>query len=86
MQGRAPIKNLCMARYRGDLTDRLWRLRRRHDHIDAVLRPDGTGWELQFLRNNRVLLRRRYPTRELAHAEAAGRLRDLQRAGWNTHW
>jgi hypothetical protein len=28
----------------------------------------------------------RFGTREEASAEATTRLRDLERAGWNTHW
>ena len=75
-----------MAQRRADLADRLWRLRRRHDHIDAVLRKRGAQWELRFLRNDRLILTRRYERRDLADAEAGARLRDLQRAGWNTHW
>jgi hypothetical protein len=43
-------------------------------------------WDLQFLHNDRILLTRRYAQRDLACAEAAARLRDLQRAGWTAHW
>ena len=32
--------------------DRIWRVRRRHDHIDALLRPYGTAWELRYTRNH----------------------------------
>ena len=69
-----------------DLNDRLWRLRRRHDHIDAIIRRRGALWELTFLRNDRLMLTRHYTRLDLARAEADRRLRDLQRAGWNTHW
>jgi hypothetical protein len=65
---------------------RLWRLRRRHDYIDAIVWPIRGAWELQFVRNGRVLLTRQYETREVASADADGRLRELQRAGWHTHW
>ena len=65
---------------------RLWRARRRHDHIDAVLSPAGTGWELRFLRNGRLLLSWRFPAADAARAEADARLRSLQRAGWTVHW
>jgi hypothetical protein len=65
---------------------RLWRLRRRHNHIDAIVRPWRRQWQLEFVRNGRVLLTRTYVTREKASADAEARLRDLQRAGWNTHW
>ena len=66
--------------------NRLWRARRRHDHIDAVLRQDGRVWQLQYLHNDRSLLTWPYPDEESARAEAALRLRALQRAGWNVHW
>jgi hypothetical protein len=69
-----------------DLTDRLWRVRRRHHHIDAVLRPSGPRWELQYFRNDRLLVTRRYEQPDLARADATARLNELQRAGWNTHW
>jgi hypothetical protein len=69
----------------GDV-QRLWRLRRRHDHIDALVGRRGASWELSFVRNDRVLVTRSYPTRDAAHADAAGRRRELERAGWNTHW
>jgi hypothetical protein len=72
--------------YDDDHFERLWRVRRRHDRIDALLRSRGSQWDLRFLRNDRILLTRRHERRESACAEADGRLRDLQRAGWNTHW
>lgn len=65
---------------------RLWRARRRHDRIDAVLRRAGSMWELRFVRNDRLLVARRFVNQRLARAEAAGRLRDLERAGWVSHW
>jgi hypothetical protein len=69
-----------------DLTDRLWRARRRHDHIDAVLRQEGTTWQLRFFRNDRLFLTWPYLDRTTAVAEAHRRLRELQRAGWTAHW
>jgi len=33
---------------------RLWRVRRRHDHIDALLRQRGEICDLRFTRNDRV--------------------------------
>jgi hypothetical protein len=69
---------------------RLWRARKRHDHIDAVL-SHGTSnvdhpWTLEYLRNDTPFLVWRYPDRESAQAEADGRLQELLRAGWNSHW
>jgi len=69
-----------------DLAARLWRARRRHDHVDAVLNHDGTSWRLQFLRNDRMLITMSYPDREAARSEAKRRLKELQRAGWTVHW
>ena len=66
--------------------ERLGRVRRRHDHIDAVLSARDSWWELRFLRNDRLLLALCHELRETARVEAAERLRELQRAGWNTHW
>jgi hypothetical protein len=69
-----------------EVVDRLWRARRRHDRLDAVLERSGGSWVLQFLHNDRPFLSRRYRRRDLAAAEAEARLKDLQQAGWHTHW
>jgi len=66
--------------------ERIWRIRRRHDHIDALLRPRGGAWDLRFTRNDRVLITQEFRNRDAAIAAADTRLRELQRAGWNTHW
>jgi hypothetical protein len=66
--------------------ERLWRVRRRHDHIDAVLSARGSCWELRFLRNDRLMLAWCHERRETACLDADERLHELQRAGWNTHW
>jgi hypothetical protein len=65
---------------------RLWRARRRHDHIEAELRPDGAAWVLAYARNDRLLLEQRYTREDAARDDAAARLKDLQRAGWVDHW
>ena len=65
---------------------RLWRARKRHDAIDALLRVDPDGAELEYRFNARTLLRRRYESADLARDGADARLRELQRAGWNVHW
>jgi hypothetical protein len=75
-----------MTRPRTDVTERLWRVRRRHDHIDAILRVRGRRWDLQFVRNDRVLLTRSHATERQARREADARLGELHRAGWNVHW
>jgi hypothetical protein len=65
---------------------RIWRVRRRHAHIDALLRPRAGVWELRFTRNDRVLITQAFGARAEAIDVADTRLRDLQRAGWTTHW
>ena len=65
---------------------RLWRARRRHDCIDAVLSAGDAGCVLEYVRNDRRLLRRAYPTEDAAREDAEIRLKELQRAGWVDHW
>ena len=65
---------------------RLWRARWRRDRIDALLHRAGSGWELRFLWNERPLIARRYARAQTARAEAAAKLRDLERSGWISHW
>ena len=71
-----------------DLAERIWRVRKNHMWIDAQLRdgPDSTGVEVQFFYDGTLVLARQWPSRERALAHAADRLRELQRAGWVTHW
>jgi hypothetical protein len=64
--------------------ERLWRVRRRHDHIDAVLSARGSCWELRFLRNDRLMLAWPHERRETACADAEELLSELQLAGWHT--
>ncbi len=67
---------------------RVWRVRKNSTWLDARLAdcPGSTDVELQFFRDNALISARRWPTREEALAHAGGRLRELQLAGWNTHW
>lgn len=65
---------------------RLWRARRRHDHLDAVVAEATGQWTLRFLLNDRLIVSWPFATRDAAAAEADARLRELQRVGWNTHW
>jgi hypothetical protein len=65
---------------------RLWRARRRHDRIDAVLSKSASGWQLDFVRNERVIYSRRYDAEQPARDDAGVRLRELMRAGWIDHW
>ena len=65
---------------------RLWRVRKRHQHLDALLSSIGGDWIIEFRRDDRPLLTWTFPTEADARAQADLRLRDLQRAGWTTHW
>ena len=67
-------------------SERLWRLRRRHHYIDAILQESVDGCTLEFRLNGKSLVTWRRENRKQASADAMTRLRDLQRAGWNEHW
>ena len=69
-----------------DLGERLWRARRRHHHVDAVVRAQSAAYELLFFHDDRLIVTWPFADRDGAVAEAAARLRELQRAGWNVHW
>ena len=67
---------------------RVWRLRKNSTWLDARLSENAgnAGVELQFFRDNTLISSRRWPSREEAMADAERQLRELERAGWNTHW
>jgi hypothetical protein len=67
-------------------TVRLWRARKRHASLDAVLSARGSGCELRYVLNRRLLLTRTYTSDAEAREAAETRLGELQRAGWNVHW
>jgi hypothetical protein len=64
----------------------LWRARRRHHHIDAVLGVGTAGWAVEYFRDDRPLVTREFSDQELAREDASWRLRELQRVGWVVHW
>jgi hypothetical protein len=67
---------------------RLWRLRKLHQQVDAQLRDEGgdVGVEMRFFYNGELVYARRWPTRDLALAEAAEKRAELERDGWTAHW
>ena len=65
---------------------RLWRARKRHDAIDAILEVRDDDVRVTLLLNQRRLWRAEFETEEAAKAAANAKLKDLQRAGWNVHW
>ena len=65
---------------------RIWRLRKRHQSIDAVLIPAADSVELRFLLNGELLYVRRELARLAALQEAADKRAELEREGWMPHW
>jgi hypothetical protein len=69
------------------IRERLWRVRKDHTWIDAQIQDDADGGvEIAFSYDGERIFARLFPTRTLAIGDAAQKLRDLQRAGWTTHW
>jgi hypothetical protein len=67
--------------------ERLWRLRKMHDQIDAVLRDHGhEGVEIEFFYNGERLYGRRWAARQPGVSDAAGKRAELERGGWSSHW
>jgi hypothetical protein len=65
---------------------RLWRLRKLHQSVDAELEDSGDAASVRFFYNGELAYERRWPTRALALAEAAGKRLELEREGWTAHW
>ena len=65
---------------------RLWRARKRHDAIDALLDVRDDDVRVTLLLNQRRLWRAEFETEADAKAAAETKLKELQRAGWNVHW
>ena len=65
---------------------RLWRVRKRHDHIDATLAPTAGRWELAYAHNDKPMVVWRYTEQHEAQTDAEARRRQLERAGWTNHW
>jgi len=69
-----------------ETSERLWRVRKNHTWIDAQVRERGSAVEVSYFYDGEPVLSQQWPTRQLALTDASTRLRDLQRAGWTTHW
>jgi hypothetical protein len=69
-------------------SERLWRVRRQGASMDARIAgaPAAVEVELQYFQDGRLIVATRWPSRAAALADADAKLRDLQRAGWTTHW
>jgi hypothetical protein len=71
----------------GAAGQRVWRLRKLHQYVDAELRDNATsGVDLQFFYNGECAYTRNWPTHALALAEAADKRAELEREGWMFHW
>jgi hypothetical protein len=67
--------------------ERLWRLRKRQQTIDAMLRRSRAGIVvLEYTMNGRRLTLRPCASRRQAIATATEKRQELERAGWATHW
>jgi len=66
--------------------ERIWRLRKRHHQVDALLRVDEEGVEIRFLYDGTLTYSRRWPARAIALAHAAEKREELERSGWTMHW
>jgi hypothetical protein len=69
-----------------DFDNRIWRIRKRGDWIDASLKRGGGGWQLRFSRRGRLIAAWDFDTREDALSAGRLRLREFERAGWTEHW
>jgi hypothetical protein len=65
---------------------RLWRARRQHDRLEATLARNDDGWAVEFRLNDRGFVSLRFRGEARAREYAAVRLRELERAGWASHW
>ena len=66
--------------------ERLWRVRKRQQSVDAVVREADGEVTLEFVMNGRRITARKWPSRAQAVKAASEKLRELERAGWATHW
>jgi hypothetical protein len=82
----APMTKMTESDNRRKTGQRVWRLRKLHQWVDAELQVDGPIVELQLFLNGELTYERRWPSREAALAEAAGKRAELEREGWMAHW
>ena len=65
---------------------RLWRVRKRQQSVDAVVRELDGDVTLEFVMNVKRVTARKWPSRAQAVKAATEKLKELERAGWATHW
>jgi hypothetical protein len=68
-------------------SQRLWRLRKLHQVVDAELQTlTGAEVELRYLYNGEKAYGRRWANRALAIQHAIDKRAELERDGWVFHW
>jgi hypothetical protein len=67
-------------------SQRIWRLRKLHQAVDAELHQIDTETEVRFLFNGELSYSQRCATHEAALAVAAAKRAELEREGWSFHW
>jgi hypothetical protein len=79
---------IASARLRCAIAERLWRVRKDHRIVDAIVRAGagGEGVSLTIDYNGEAAYSCRLPSHDLAVREAGDRLHDFLRQGWSTHW
>ena len=66
--------------------ERLWRVRKRQQSVDAFVREVEGDVTLEFVMNGKRVTARRWPSRAQAVKAATEKRKELERAGWATHW
>jgi hypothetical protein len=61
-------------------------VRKRQQTIDAIVREAGGDVTLEFVMNGKRVTARKWPSRAQAVKAATDKLKELERAGWATHW
>jgi hypothetical protein len=81
-RGRPAVRRFAVSR----LGERIWRLRKLHQHVDAVLQHNDAGIDLRYFYNGALAYTRRWTTRDQAMREAHEKRAELEREGWTAHW
>ena len=68
------------------MTSKLWRVRKRQQSIDAFVREGKGDVTLEFVMNGKRVTARKWPSRAQAIKAATEKRKELERAGWATHW
>lgn len=61
-------------------------MRKRQQSVDAVVREIEGEVTLEFVMNGKRVTARNWPSRAQAIKAATEKRKELERAGWATHW